>query len=144
MQRVDEIENLFNNGSKYLLIFDDSCEETSNSNKFVRNANAGMHRGPNTIYIKQNLFHQSKLRRDVLFHQSKLGRDAELQSTHKVLFNLPIDPLQINILSQQLCLGSQFKEWYQEATSVAYGRLLINSTQKQSIHLDIALKMAQI
>ena len=113
------IENLPNNGTKYLLIFDDSCEEISNSKQFVKIATAGRHRGLNTIYIKHNLFHQSKLRRDV-----------ELQNTHIVLFKSPRDVLQINTLSQQLGLGSQLKEWYQDATSVPYGHLLIDLTPK--------------
>ena len=55
----DLIENLPNNGTKYLLIFDDSSEEISNSKQFVKIATAGRHRGLNTIYIKNNLFHQS-------------------------------------------------------------------------------------
>ena len=55
------IENLPKNGTKYLLIFDDSCEEISNSKQFVNVATAGRHRGLNKIYIKHNLFHQSKL-----------------------------------------------------------------------------------
>ena len=67
------IEKLPNNETKYLLIFDDSCEEISNSKQFVKVATAGRHRGLNTIYIKHNLF-----------HQSKLGRDVELQNTHIV------------------------------------------------------------
>ena len=113
------IENLPNKGTKYLLIFDDSCEEISNSKQFVKVATAGRHRGLNTIYIKHNLF-----------HQSKLGRDVELQNTHKVLFKSPRDVLQINTLSQQLGLGSQLKEWYQDATSTPYGHLLIDLTPK--------------
>ena len=63
-----------------------------------------------------------------MFHQSKLGRDVELQNTHIVLFKSPRDVLQINTLSQQLGLGSQLKEWYQDATSVPYGHLLIDLT----------------
>ena len=113
------IENLPNNGTKYLLIFYDSCEEISNSKQFVKVATAGRHRGLNTIYIKHNLF-----------HQSKLGRDVELQNTHIVLFKSPRDVLQINTLSQQLGLGSQLKEWYQDATSTPYGHLLIDLTPK--------------
>ena len=113
------IENLPNNGTKYLLIFDDSCEEISNSKQFVKVATAGRHRGLNTVYIKHNLF-----------HQSKLGRDVELQNTHIVLFKSPRDVLQINTLSQQIGLGSQLKEWYQDATSTPYGHLLIDLTQK--------------
>ena len=100
-------------------IFDDSCQKISNSKQFVKIATAGRHRGLNTIYIKNNLF-----------DQSKLGRDIELQNTHIVLFESPRDVLQINTLNQQLGLGFQLKDWYQDATSVAYGHLLIDLTPK--------------
>ena len=50
-----------NNGTKYLLFFDDSCEEVRNSKAFVDFATAGRHRDLSTIYIKQKFFHQSKL-----------------------------------------------------------------------------------
>ena len=76
------IENLHNNGTKYLLIFDDSCEEISNSKRFVQIATPGRHRGLNTIYIKHNLI-----------DQSKVGRDVELQNTHIFLFNPPREVL---------------------------------------------------
>ena len=59
------IDSLKNNGTKYLLIFDDSCEEICNSKAFVDIATAGRHRGLSTIYINYNLLHQSKLGRDV-------------------------------------------------------------------------------
>ena len=113
------IQNLPNNGTKYLLIFDDSCEEISSSKEFVKIATAGRHKGLSTVYIKHNLF-----------HQSRLGRDIELQNTHIVLFKSPRDVLQINTLSQQLGLGSQLKDWYTTATSVPYGHLLIDLTPK--------------
>ena len=74
----DLIESLPNNGTKYLLIFDDSCEEISNSKQFLKIATTERHRGLNTKYIKHNLF-----------HQSKLGRDVELQDTKVVLFKTP-------------------------------------------------------
>ena len=57
----DLIENLPKNETKYLLIFNDSCVEISNSKQFVKIATAGRHRGLNTINIKHNLFHQIKL-----------------------------------------------------------------------------------
>jgi hypothetical protein len=113
------IEALPNNGTNYLLIFDDSCEEISNSKQFVKIATAGRHRGLNTIYIKHNLF-----------HKSKLGRDVELQNTHIVLFKSPRDVMQVGTLSQQLGLGSQLVEWYRDATSKAYGHLLIDLSPK--------------
>ena len=51
------IDSLKNNGTKYLLIFDNSCEEICNSKVFVDIATAGRHRGLSTIYINYNLFH---------------------------------------------------------------------------------------
>ena len=64
----DLIEKLPKNGTKYLLIFDDSCEEILNSKHFVKIATAGRENGLNIIYIKHNLFHRSKLGRDVELH----------------------------------------------------------------------------
>ena len=86
VQRVnfEFFDSLKNNGTKYFLIFDDSCEENCNSKAFVDIATAGRHRGLSTINIKHNLF-----------HQKKLGRDVELQNTHIVLFKSPRNVLQV-------------------------------------------------
>ena len=112
---LEFIDSLKNNGTKYLLIFDDSCEEICNSKAFVDIATAGRHRGLSTIYIKHNLF-----------HQRKLGRDVELQNTHIVLFKSPRDVMQVTIYSTQLGLGSELVGWYRDATSVPFGHLLID------------------
>ena len=110
------IDSLKNNSTKScLLIFDDSCEEICNSKAFVDIAIAGRHRGSSTIYIKHNLF-----------HQSKLGRDVELQNTHIVLFKSPRDVKQVTTLGTQLGLGSEVVNWYRDATSVPFGHLLID------------------
>ena len=109
------IDSLKNNGTKYLLIFDASCEEICNSKTFVDIATAGRHRGQSTIYIKHNLF-----------HQSKLGRDVELQNIHIVLFKSPRDVMQVTTLSTQLGLGSEPVDWYRDATSVPFGHLMID------------------
>ena len=109
------IDSLKNNGTKYLLNFDDSCEEICNSKAFVDIATAGRHRGLSTIYIKHSVF-----------HHSKLGRDVELQNTHIVLFKSPRDVLQVTTLSTQLGLGSELVDWYRDATSVPFGHLLID------------------
>ena len=61
------IDSLKNNGTKYLLIFDDSCEEIWNAKVFVDIATARRHRGLSTIYNKHNLFHQSKLGRTLSY-----------------------------------------------------------------------------
>ena len=113
------IQSLHNNGTKCLPIFDAFCEKMSSSKDFVKIATAGRHKGLSTIYIKHNLF-----------HQSRLGRDIELQNTHIVLFKSPRDVLQINTLSRQLGLGSQLKDWYTKATSIPYGHLLNDLTPK--------------
>ena len=52
----ESIDSLKNNGTRYLLKFDDSCEEVCNSKAFVDIATAGRHRGLSTIYIKHNFF----------------------------------------------------------------------------------------
>ena len=76
VQRInfDIIDSVKNNGTKYLLIFDDSCEEICTTKAFVDIATAGKHRSLSTIYIKHELF-----------HKSNLGRDVELRNTHIVL-----------------------------------------------------------
>ena len=91
------------------------CEEICNSKAFVVIATAGRHRGLSTIYIKLNIF-----------HQSKLGRDVELQNTHIVRFKSPRDVMQVTTLSTQLGLGSEVVDWYRDATSVPFGHLLID------------------
>ena len=90
------IDSMKNNDTKYLLIFDNSCEEICNSKAFVDTATAGRHRGLSTIYIKHNFF-----------HQNKLGRDVELQNTHIVLFESSRDVMQVTSLCTQLGLRSE-------------------------------------
>ena len=109
------IDSSKNNGTKYLLIFDNSCEEICISKAFVDIATARRHRGLSTVYIKHNLF-----------HQSKLGRDVELQNTHIVLFKSPRDVKKVTTLSTQLGLGSELVDWYRAATCVLFGHLLID------------------
>ena len=59
------IDSLKNNGTKYLLLIDNSCKKICNSKVFVDIATTGRHRGLSKIYNKHNFFHQSKLGRDV-------------------------------------------------------------------------------
>ena len=127
------IDSLKNNGTKYLLIFDNSCEEICNSKAFVDIATAGRHRGLSTIYIKHNLF-----------HQSKLGRDVELQSTHIVLFKSPRDVMQATTLSQQLDISSERVDWHQDATSDPLGQLLIDLSPRTDDRLRYCTNTASI
>lgn len=112
------ITNLPNDGTRYLLIFDDSCTEIFNSKEFQKIATSGRHRNLSVIYVKHNLF-----------HKSTLGRDIELQNTHIALFKSPRDVQQISRLGQQLGLSKEeFIKWYSDATSKLYGHLLIDLT----------------
>ena len=109
------INSLKNNSTKYFLFFDEACEEICNSKAFVDISTAGRHRDLSTIYIKHNLF-----------HQSKLGRDVDLQNTDIVPFKSPRDVMQVTTLSTQLGLGSELVDWYRDAKSVPFGHLLID------------------
>ncbi len=61
-----------------LLIFDDSCEEIFNDKEFVKIVTSGRHRGIHVIYVKHNLF-----------QQSKFSRTLDLNTTHIILFKSP-------------------------------------------------------
>ena len=117
-------DSLKDDGTKYLSIFDDSCQKICNSKAFVDIAIAGRHGGLSTVYIKH-----------YLFHQSKLGRDVELQNTHIVPFKSPCDVVQVSTLSGQLELGSEVVDWYRDATSVPYGRLMIDLSPRSDDRL---------
>ena len=74
------LESIENNDTKYLLTSDDLFEESCNSKFFIICATAEKHLGLNTIYTKHNLF-----------HQSKVARDVEPRNTHIVVFKSPYE-----------------------------------------------------
>ena len=127
------LDSIKKNGTKYLLIFDDSCEEICNSKAFVDIATAGRNRRLSTIYIKHNLF-----------HQSKLGRDVELQNSDILLFKSPRDVMQVSTLSAQLGLGSELVDRYRDATSVPYGHLLMDLSPRREDRLRYCIKTGSI
>ena len=104
-----------------------------NSKAFVDIATTGRHQGLSTIYIKHNLF-----------HQSKLGRDVELQNTHIVLFKSPRDVMQVTTLCTQLGLGSELVDWYRDATSVPFGHLLIDLSPRTDDRLRYSTNTGSI
>ena len=129
----DFIDSLKNNGTKYLLTFNDSCEGICNSKAFDDIATAKRHRHLSTIYIKHNLF-----------HQSNLGRDVQLQNDHIVLFNSRRDVMQLTTLSKQLGLGSELVDWYRDATSIPFGHLLIDLSPRTDDRLRYCTKAGSI
>ena len=116
---LELIDSLEYNNAKYLLIFDDSCEQICNSKAFVDYLTAGRHRGMSTIYIKLTLV-----------HQNKVGRAVELQNTRNILSTFHRDVLQLCTRCAQLGLGSDLIDWYRDATSVPYDHLLIGLTPR--------------
>lgn len=105
-----------------LLIFDDSCEEIYEDKRFSKIATSGRHKNLHVIYVKHNLF-----------HQSKHSRTIDLNNTHVILFKSPRDVNQITYLGKQLHNVNFLKEAYKKATEgELYGHLLIDFDPKTS------------
>ena len=98
-----------------LLIFDDSCEDVFNDKEFSKLATAGRHKKLSVIYVKHNLF-----------QQSKLSRTIDLNTTHIIIFKSPRDIQQISFIGRQLDNANFLKESYELATKELYGHLLID------------------
>ncbi len=105
-----------------LLIFDDSCEEIYEDKRFAKLATSSRHKNVHVIYVKHNLF-----------HQSKHSKTIDLNITHIVLFKSPRDVNQITYLGTQLNNVKFLKDCYKKSTETdAYGHLLIDFDPKTS------------
>lgn len=113
----DLIETLEN----CLLVFDDSCEEIYEDRRFLKIAISGRHKKLHVIFIKHNLF-----------HQSKHSRTIDLNTTHVVLFNSPRDVNQISYFGKQLNKAAFLKESFEKATTQSFGHLLIDFDPRTS------------
>ena len=107
----DITKNLLN----CLLIY----EEIFNDKEFVKIATSGRHRKLHVIYIKHNLF-----------HQSKWSRTIDLNTTHIVLFKSLRDIQQIKYLGKKLNCLQLLKEAYKLATAEPFGHLMIDLDPK--------------
>ena len=85
-----------NNGTKYFLFLDDSCEEICKSKAFVIKATT---------------------EDNVDIQQGGLEWDDELQNTHLFL-QICRDMMQVILFSAQLGHGSELGDWYPDASSV--------------------------
>ena len=65
---LGNLENVFQ-------VFDDLCGDIYNDKEFVRLATTGRHSGIDVIYVKQNLF-----------QQSRWSRTIDLNASHITLF----------------------------------------------------------
>ena len=98
-----------------LLIYDDSCEEIYNDKEFVKIATSGRHRRIHVIYVKHNLF-----------QQSKNSRTIDLNTTHIVLFKSLRDIQQLDHLGKQLNKLMFLRDCFSKATQEPHGHLLLD------------------
>ena len=127
-QRMPNIEFIKYSGlditkklSDCLLVYDDSCEEIFSDTEFVKIATSGRHRKFHVIYVKHNLF-----------QQSKWSRTIDLNTTHIVLFKSMRDIQQIEYLGKRLNCLQLLKDGYKLATAHPYGHLIIDLDPKTS------------
>ena len=116
--------------SNCLLIYDDSCEEIFNDREFVKIATSGRHRRIHVIYVKHNLY-----------QQSKWSRTIDLNTTHIILFKSLRVIQQIEYLGKQLNCLQLIKEAYKLATAEPYGHLVIDLDPKTSQGLRFSSKI---
>ena len=102
-----------------LLVFDDSCEEIFIDKEFSKLATAGRHKKISVIYVKHNLF-----------QQSRWSRTIDLNTTHIFLFKSPRDIQQISYIRKQLNNTKFLKDSYDLATKQPFGHLLIDLDPK--------------
>ena len=114
-----------------LLVFDDSCEEIFNDKEFSK-LSTERHRNISVIYVKHNLF-----------QQSKWSRLIDLNTTHIILFKSPRDIQQITYIGKQLNNPSFLKESYELATKLPFGYLLIDLDPKSSDSLRYCSNIVQ-
>lgn len=110
---------LFNGKQPQLLIIDDLMRESDGRivDIFTKGSH---HRNLSVFYITQNLFHQGKGQRDI-----------SLNSSYIIYFKNPRDRTQIRHLARQVFPeNSKFvEEAYKDATSEAYGYLMVDLKQ---------------
>ena len=102
-----------------LLVFVDSCEEIFNDKELSKLATAGRHKKISFIYVKHNLF-----------QQSKWSRTIDLNTTHIILFKSPRDIQQISYIGKQLNNTNILKDSYDLATKQQFGHILIDLDPK--------------
>ena len=90
-------------------------------------ATSGRHRRLHVIYVKHNLF-----------QQSKWSRTIDLNTTHIILFKSLRDIQQIKYLGKQLNGLQLLKDAYKLATTQPYGHLIIDLDPKTSQGLRFA------
>ena len=112
---------IVNNLRDCMIVFDDTCKKNFNEIDFVKLAPAGRHKNVHVIYVKHNLF-----------QQSKQSRTIDLKTTHLILFKSPRDIQQIDYLGRRLNNAKFLRRAYQLATKKNLCHLLIDLDPKTS------------
>ena len=102
--KLSSFENV-NNLRDTMIVSDDTCEDNFKENDFVKLATAGQHINVHVIYVKHNIFQQSKQSRTIGFDTTQL-----------ILFKSPRDIKQINYYGRQLNNAKFPRHAYQLAT----------------------------
>ena len=100
---------------------DNSCEEIYNDKEFFKLATAGRNKKFIVLYIKHNLY-----------QQSKSSRTIDLKTSYIFLFKSIRDIQRVEFLGKQLNLVKFLKHCYQFATKKPFGHLLIDLDQNTS------------
>ena len=104
-----------------LLVYDDSCEEIYNDKEFVKLATAGRHKPLDVIYVKHNLF-----------QESRWSRTIDLNTSHIIFIKSPRDIQQLDHLGRQLNAPKFLRQSYELATKDSFGQLLIDLDPRTS------------
>ena len=126
--KIEDIEflpclefEMIKNFENCLLVFDDSCEEIYQEKEFVKLAVSGRHKKVNCIFVKHNLF-----------RQSKWSRTIDLNPTYIILFKSPPDVQQIDVFGRQLNNTEFFRDCYKKATNEPFGHFMIDFDPRTS------------
>ena len=100
-----------------LIVLDDLMTEVKNDTRIADMFSRGRHRNASVILLLQNVF-----------PQGKAARDIALNSQYLVLFNNPVDRLQILTLARRIYPKNPKKllNAYHSAISIPYGNLLVD------------------
>ena len=120
--------SIFNSSTRNLIVIDDLMAETDErvTTLFTKKSH---HRNTSVLYLVQNLF-----------PKNKENRTISLNSQYMVVFKNPRDASKMSPLARQMYPGCVkfVQEAFKDATSVAYGYLLVDL--KQDTPKDMRLR----
>ena len=124
--KIEDIEflpclefEMIKNLESCLLVFDDSCEAIYQEKEFVKLAVSGRHQEVKCIFVKNNLF-----------HQSKWSRTIDINTTLIILFKAPRDVQEV--FGRQMNNTEFIRDCYKMATIEPFGHFMIDFDPRTS------------